>query len=655
LESKRGVSLPYEAGLDGVRALAVLAVLCFHQGFPWAGGGFLGVSLFFTLSGYLITRLLVVEHAGRGRIGLRAFWARRVRRLGPALLLTLAGVVVIGATVLTAAQRASLRGDVLASLGYVANWRFLLHGDGYATLFASPSLVQHFWSLAIEEQFYLVYPLLVAGVLWIGRGSRMVLGVVLAAGAAGSLAVAVLSSSPDRVYYGTDSRALELLAGALLALLVPRLGTGGRGRATIGVLGLACMAWMVSSTTLSTPLLYGGGFALVALTSVAVLLGATTPGPASAMLSLAPFRWLGKISYGVYLFHWPIYVWLDEARTGLSGWSLFGLRASVVLAASIASYFLIELPIRTGRRLRTPRFAPSFVAGGLLVALMATVVIAAPRSDQVIDAADFRRAAAIPEPPPPPSAEAEAAAARSTLLSAIPDPMRAYVVGDSTGMQLALGLHVWGQRSGSVVVKQGAKLACGMLRGARVRSGEHEIPPGTLAKCDSWPERWPLEMVETSPDVILVIMGPANTADVFLPGDTQWRGLGDPVVDATLWREMSYAADVLEGAGVPILWFDSPYLGPDAQGKVGNQANPLRIDRYNAMVERIAAEHELVARVPWAQMVNAIGVNDASLRPDGVHVEADRIGGLLDGGLWSEIVKAFLLIAARTEEAPGTA
>jgi peptidoglycan/LPS O-acetylase OafA/YrhL len=631
----------------------VVAVLCFHQGFGWASGGFLGVSLFFTLSGYLITRLLVSEHAAHHKIDLRAFWARRVRRLGPALLLTLAGVIAMGAFMLSASERAGLRGDVLASVGYVTNWRFLFDGSGYAELFDSPSLVQHFWSLAIEEQFYLLYPLVVAGVLWIGRGSRTVLGIVLSAGVTGSLALTLLSNNESRIYYGTDTRALELLAGALLALVMTRHGRGGRPRAVIGAIGLGCMVWWCTATTLETSLLYEGGFALVALTSVAVLLGATTPGPARTVLSIWPLRMLGKISYGVYLFHWPIYLWLDEARTGLSDWPLFFLRSAIVLALSIASYHFFELPIRTGRRLRAPRFGPAFVAGVTAVAITATVVIVAPSASDVIDASDFERAAKIPEPPPPPAAEPEQTAA-SALLGAIPDPMRVYVVGDSTGMATALGLHWWGKRTGSVVVKQGARLACGVLRGARIRVGA-EIPPGTLEKCDGWPKRWALEMVETKPDVIMVVMGPANTADVFLPGDTQWRGLGDPAVDAATWEQMSLAADVLETAGVPILWFDSPYFAPGVNDRVGNQANPLRVDRYNTMIQQLADERDLIVRVPWSQLVSSIEASGASLRPDGVHVEPDRLGSMLDGGLWSEIVKSFLGVYAKRAEGGGAA
>src|SRR5262245_51483447 len=243
--------------LDGLRALAVAAVLLFHSQFSWARGGFLGVSAFFTLSGFLITSLLLHDRLGSTRGHLRSFWARRARRLLPAAIVTLFGVTMFAATVATTDQLRVLRGDVFAALGYVANWRFYLSGQSYGELFRAPSPVLHFWSLAIEEQFYVVFPLVVAGTLWLVRRRselrrRQVLGALLIVGIAASVIASRVLYAHDgstRAYYGTDTRAAELLVGALLAVIVAGRITPGRAvsrrpRVAANVAGVAALGLM---------------------------------------------------------------------------------------------------------------------------------------------------------------------------------------------------------------------------------------------------------------------------------------------------------------------------------------------------------------------------------------------------------------------------
>jgi peptidoglycan/LPS O-acetylase OafA/YrhL len=271
-EEQRGIKLGYQPALDGLRGIAVLSVLLYHGEVSWMDGGFLGVSTFFTLSGFLITSLLLAERSRTGRIDLGAFYVRRLRRLLPAALLCLAGIVVFGATVASASQLVDLRGDVISALAYVANWRLVLSGSSYADLFTAPSPIQHFWSLAIEEQFYLVMPLVVIGLLALGKGSWRFLAGALALLVAASIALSVLlgltGASDDRIYFGTDTRAAELLVGALLAVLVSIRGSftfdGATGRQVRigGAVALAVTVLLWATVSLDVSALYQGGLGL---------------------------------------------------------------------------------------------------------------------------------------------------------------------------------------------------------------------------------------------------------------------------------------------------------------------------------------------------------------------------------------------------------
>ncbi len=220
----RGVRLPYRPGLDGLRALAVIAVLLYHAGLAWIPGGFLGVEVFFVISGYLITALLLAEWRGRGRVALKAFWLRRARRLLPALYLLLV-VTLAYAVVFLPGEVAGLRGDALAAFGYVTNWYLVFGQESYFEAVGRPSLLKHLWSLAVEEQFYLLWPLVFAVGMGVGATRlrrRRVVTVALAGAVASAMVMAVLyvpGVDPSRIYYGTDTRATGLLFGAALAFV----------------------------------------------------------------------------------------------------------------------------------------------------------------------------------------------------------------------------------------------------------------------------------------------------------------------------------------------------------------------------------------------------------------------------------------------------
>jgi peptidoglycan/LPS O-acetylase OafA/YrhL len=373
--------LPYSPGLDGLRALAVIAVLLYHAELAWIPGGFLGVEVFFVISGYLISALLLAEWRQRGRIDLKGFWMRRARRLLPALYVLLV-VSLAFAVVFLPGEVARLRGDVLAAFGYVTNWYLIFAHVSYFEAVGRPSLLQHLWSLAVEEQFYLLWPPILALVLAIGASrlrSRRALTVALAGAVASAVAMALLYSpgvDPSRIYYGTDTRSTGLLCGAALAFLwspgekyppseARHHGLPNRGRFrrrwgctapllldVLGFAALGALVWFFVHLGEFRPLLYEGGFALVALATVATIMAVVHPYSfigARLFLGSAPLRWIGVRSYGIYLWHWPVFmVTRPDLDVPFEGLPVLALRLSVTLLLADLSYRYIERPIRRG-------------------------------------------------------------------------------------------------------------------------------------------------------------------------------------------------------------------------------------------------------------------------------------------------------------------
>ena len=350
--------------LDGLRALAVAAVIAFHLGTPGADAGFLGVDVFFVLSGFIITRLLLVQ-VERGRLDVLGFWVRRVRRLAPALVVAVGAVIAWGAVGAAAVQRDGLRSDITATLAYVANWHFIDTGT-YFNATGEDSPLEHMWSLAVEEQFYVVWPatllLLTLCVRPVGPRILAVGGVALAGAVVSAvrLADAWSSTAPDRGYMGTDTRIFGPLVGALLAVLLARHVAMGSGRVPnllLLVAGSALVAWglaSLGSPTGATAAYAHGGAVLVALGSASIVWAlATRESFTSRLLALSPLAYVGRISYGIYVWHWPLVVWSRPNQSfDMSSWpaaarDLVVAVATVALAA--ASYHVVEKPIRHGR------------------------------------------------------------------------------------------------------------------------------------------------------------------------------------------------------------------------------------------------------------------------------------------------------------------
>ncbi len=347
----------YLPGLDGVRAIAVSVVVGYHLGIAKLSGGLLGVGIFFTLSGFLITSILLRSWRKQGNLGLGTFWLRRARRLLPALLLVL--VVVLAATALFSPSHFTNRaGDALAAMFYVSNWTTIINGISYFSLFSPPGPLDHLWSLAVEEQFYLFWPLLLLGLLKLAKGriARVALAVSVLA-VFSFIALALLSHvglDNTRAYEGTDTRAGGLLIGAVLAMIwapSPRAKSISVGARVLldatGVGALFVIGWLVVSTDQYSLSIYHGGLFLLSIATVVLLAVVVHPGSSMGrLLGVAPLRWLGERSYGVYLWHLPVIVAFPVTFLGSVPLVRDVVLTALILLIASLSWNFVENPIR---------------------------------------------------------------------------------------------------------------------------------------------------------------------------------------------------------------------------------------------------------------------------------------------------------------------
>jgi peptidoglycan/LPS O-acetylase OafA/YrhL len=348
---------PYLPGIDAMRALAVLAVFGYHSGLSWVPGGFLGVDVFFVISGYLITSLLLREFQRGGHVELGRFWLRRAQRLLPAVAVLIAVSMVLGA-IFEPARIASLRSDAISGLFYFANWHFIFGHESYFEQFGRPSLFTHLWSLSVEEQFYLFWPLaFAAGMKLFGRG-KLVLGVI--AGALASVVLAWVLFDPggdaSRVYYGTDTHAVGLLAGVALALVwspfeLRRHKAGPLVGPVLDLVGVLALGYIVLSFLhlhdYDLALWHGGYLWLAIATALLLAVLAHPAARLGPILGQKPLLWLGLRSYSFYLWHWPVLVLTRPGiDVSLPRGILIPLQLLATLALADLSYRYVELPFR---------------------------------------------------------------------------------------------------------------------------------------------------------------------------------------------------------------------------------------------------------------------------------------------------------------------
>lgn len=698
-------TIVYQPALDGVRALAVLAVLLFHGEVAGFDGGYLGVSVFFTLSGFLITSLLAAETEAAGRVALGSFYARRARRLLPASVLLVLLVVVAAAVTDWFEAVSDLRAHVVGSLLQVANWVFLAQDGSYQELLqqaaGAASPLEHYWSLAIEEQFYWLWPIAFVGLWKLGkshRGRLWLLGVVT-----GIFVVAapVISSvwGSDAAYWASPARAAEILVGAFVAVALigrridPRLWL--LAPASLIVLAICIFTF----PTAGGPA-YAGWLPAIGAVSALLLLGLQVESPVQRACSIAPLVWLGKISYGVYLFHWPIFVVMNEERMGFDGVALLAVRLGVTLAVAHVSFLIYEQPIRKANRLTVrPTMGFAGAATAAVIAL-AYVAVPGPASDYwsinneateaaALDVDDAPLVAVVAPGTMPPTLTADeepvetgsssevaaqptetdegtmpddgadvgdenaatsdtTSAATTTTTSTVPPipelsrPIRVIIAGDSTAEALGAGVVSWAAFSPTVAQAElNIQKGCGFVRGGAYRLGDEWFE--VRDACTEWLEvDLPNRIAEASPDVVLMMTTSFDVLDHrYGDGD----GADPLTLRDTIKSDFAQVTDeaLFNGAG-SVVWIKAPLPDPLWLSRGTDQEQPDRHAVLHSVMDEIAAERpDDVYVIDLIDYFDDAGLtNDVEARPDGVHLTPDAATDVASDHLGELLIRAAL-------------
>lgn len=643
----------YHPALDGIRALAVAAVLIYHLDLGWGGGGFLGVEVFFVLSGFLITGVLLGDVRRHGTLDLVGFYRRRARRLLPALFLLLAAVTAFTAFALPA-ELGRLRPDVGAALVYVTNWYAIANQQSYFAALGRPSLLQHLWSLAIEEQYYVLWPvaLLLLTHLTRSRASRL-FWIVVAGALVSTLWMWLLHvplDDPSRVYYGTDTRAASLLIGSALAIAWPVIAERGRndGRASLvadgaALAALVALAWLIATADPYGDSLYQGGFALVSV--VTAVLVAAVVHPASRLgaraLGQRVLVWLGLRSYAIYLWHWPIFmVTRPQLDVPIGGPVDAVVRVGLTLLAADVSFRYVENPIRHGAlgrwlaRLREPgllarqarREGITIVAPlTAVVAILALTLVGAPPSTGIAGLpAGVNVAPPTEEPsddPGPVTGVPSATAPPNAPRPGWSLPVRLLLVGDSQANVLALNAPSSVARS--FAITDGWKEGCGILSDVIVsRNGFRR----NMAECSTWLDRWRSQLTKSHAAITLVMLGAWDVFDLQVDGVAVKFGSAD--WDARWLDQLRRGISVLRDGGSQVALFGIPCYRPVAGGgtpTLPERGDDERTGHLNDLLRQAAAEdpaHVFYVAAPHEYCDDESIATDLYYRWDGVHYGA---------------------------------
>ncbi|HMG43978.1 MAG TPA: acyltransferase family protein [Acidimicrobiales bacterium] len=609
------VDMARELGLDGLRGLAVAAVVAFHLG--RLQGGFLGVDLFFVLSGFLITSLLLREATSHGSVGLGAFWARRARRLLPALLLALVGVSVLLLWLTPEAVRAGFRGEMLATLGYVANWERVVADASYWDIFNQPSPLDHMWSLAIEEQFYVLWPLVLVGLCRVAGRARLTRAVAAVSVVAGAVSLVWLAASYDPLdtnwaYFSTFTRLGPTLLGAALAavtITVPRrLGPPGAAWDVAALGALAAMTWLAVDLGGTGAGYYRGGLVVFAVAAVVAVRAVTggPPGLVARALSVPPLRALGLVSYGVYLWHWPVIVYATEDRTGLDGWALDLLCIALTLTLATLSYVLVERPVRRG----VVRGRRLLVAGAVASVITLGAGVVATQGTPLADGPS-----GIPNGP---------LAGTDTIFlhvpaSVPPGATRLLLVGDSGAQYLGPELVDVAGESG-VSVAFSSEVDCTPVN----PEGVTLQPDGSIVRREPCHDHrralWTKLVREFDPDLVVFYLANAGgIGEARLDGE--WVLDCDPPYDRYIERALTSEIDLLAAGGAPVVLTTTPYMAV-----LDGRSGP-RTDCRNETLHEIAAARPGTQVVDLNRFVTSQTDTGVAMRVDSTHLSPE--GGQL--------------------------
>lgn len=638
----------------------------FHAGVTIFGGGFLGVDVFFALSGFLITTLLLAEIDRSDRINLGSFWKRRALRLLPAIGAMMLVVLVV-LPLLGIQWPSATRGDAVATFFYVTNWWFIAQNQPYVQAFSDPSPFQHMWSLAIEEQFYLIFPLILLALIgtFALRGGRRSVGYLLLGGSVLSAAwMAILFSNTGdvtRAYYGTDTRCQTLLLGCAAACLVSARRRAhpdqslfsSRTANVAGIAGIGALLVLAMTVRESTNWMYYGGYFLVAVLSVAVILSLDTglkqSNPLSRGLSLRPVVFIGTISYGLYVWHWPLFLALNSEHTGLNGIALFALRFAVTFAVAIASWYLLEQPMRSGRLLdRTvPTSSRAFVALAGTAAVIAAIAFtnSAPRVDDISQlqiVAEQLTASSAPHSSP-------TSHSTSTTKSKVTNIQ---FVGDSRPLSLFVGARDIAKPAVNLTVA--TRFGCGVTPMTAAVEGT-PVPP-IQPLCGQWENARAYEIAMQHPTISVLFPGTWERYDRWVGGATvpsssqEWQDL----TAADYGRVLKEMHAQTNRVGIVL---DSCTYRP-AQD-LGGPANVVRATAYAPVVNSLTRRDQLNAAARKAAADAGFPVTVIDINPwlcphgfqptlDGVKLRTDGVHFTVKGAqlVWKRLEPELLKIGA---------